>query len=313
MSALTVSHDAHDGTVVLGTQRGDGSRTVLRTYGLRWGAKLGAWYLPNSRARAADQALLDALAAALRGAGFDVDVDVVDVSIADAEDARAQLAVDRAQRLRSRAERLQGRAEDRAATAHQVLDHIPPGQPILVGHHGEGRHRRALARADRAMHDAVEAAAGAQAAQRGAVAAEHAQRQRYTLPSIERRLDGLRADARSLQRRLDGTASPLSGPATGDYLDRLRERADQVSEAIAYWESQREAVIEAEQAHVWTAADFAKGDRVRTVRGLTATVRRVNAKTLTVHYDVMPAAITNPLRYYDVADRLAADDEEQSR
>jgi len=43
---------------------------------------------------------------------------------------------------------------------------------------------------------------------------------------------------------------------------------------------------------------------------MTATVQRVNDKTLRVHYDVMPAGVTNPLRYYDVADRLPRDDEE---
>ena len=33
---------------------------------------------------------------------------------------------------------------------------IPLGQPILVGHHSEGRHRRAIAKANAAMHKAVE-------------------------------------------------------------------------------------------------------------------------------------------------------------
>ena len=34
---------------------------------------------------------------------------------------------------------------------------IPFGQPILVGHHSEGRHRRALIRADNAMRRSIEA------------------------------------------------------------------------------------------------------------------------------------------------------------
>jgi hypothetical protein len=130
------------------------------------------------------------------------------------------------------------------------------------------------------------------------------------LPSIGRRLDGLRADAASLERRINGTASPLAGPATGDYLERLLARASEVSEAIAYWEGEQAALLASGEARAWTKADFTPGDRVLTVRHMTATVQRVNDKTLRVHYDVMPAGVTNPLRYYDVADRLPPDDEE---
>ena len=55
-----------------------------------------------------------------------------------------------------RAEKAEARAEQRAATAQSILDPIPFGQPILVGHHSEGPHRRALARADANMAKAVE-------------------------------------------------------------------------------------------------------------------------------------------------------------
>lgn len=54
------------------------------------------------------------------------------------------------------AEKAEARAEQRHATAHSILDPIPLGQPILVGHHSEGRHRRALDRADANMRKAVE-------------------------------------------------------------------------------------------------------------------------------------------------------------
>lgn len=38
-----------------------------------------------------------------------------------------------------------------------MLEHIPPGQPILVGHHSERGHRRLLERSDRKMEQAVAA------------------------------------------------------------------------------------------------------------------------------------------------------------
>lgn len=43
-----------------------------------------------------------------------------------------------------------------SAAAQRILDVIPPGQPILVGHHSEHHHRRDLARIDSAMGHAVE-------------------------------------------------------------------------------------------------------------------------------------------------------------
>lgn len=60
-------------------------------------------------------------------------------------------------RLLAAAERSKARAEARFTRARQILDPIPPGQPVLVGHHSETRHRRALRLADANMRRAFEA------------------------------------------------------------------------------------------------------------------------------------------------------------
>lgn len=44
------------------------------------------------------------------------------------------------------------------ARARAIADHIPLGQPILVGHHSERRHRRDLERIDSGMSAGVESA-----------------------------------------------------------------------------------------------------------------------------------------------------------
>src|SRR5574341_147941 len=67
-------------------------------------------------------------------------------------------------------------AAGRFDAAHRALDGIPPGQPILVGHHSEGRHRRAIERHDDNM------AAGVERAQ---MASRHAE----VAATLERRLD----------------------------------------------------------------------------------------------------------------------------
>lgn len=62
----------------------------------------------------------------------------------------------RADRLRDWAEKRTARANGNFSRAHNLIKDIPLGQPILVGHHSEKRHRRTLERSDNAMRDAVE-------------------------------------------------------------------------------------------------------------------------------------------------------------
>lgn len=76
--------------------------------------------------------------------------------------------ISRAERLEARAAKLSRAAEAvyRAGRAH--VEHIPLGQPILVGHHSERRHRRALDRYDRAIRKSVELDKAAKRAQAAA-------------------------------------------------------------------------------------------------------------------------------------------------
>lgn len=69
----------------------------------------------------------------------------------------------RIERMRARADRLASEAEAAHEKARAVADRIPMGQPILVGHHSERRHRRDLERMDRSMTRAVDLAAEAKA------------------------------------------------------------------------------------------------------------------------------------------------------
>ncbi len=63
----------------------------------------------------------------------------------------------RIDRLESRAAKAQSESTAAYKAAHSIMEHIPPGQPILVGHHSEQRHRRDLDKIDRNMRKSVEA------------------------------------------------------------------------------------------------------------------------------------------------------------
>lgn len=58
-----------------------------------------------------------------------------------------QKQADRKARQAARAAKLRAQADEIHARTRRELSAIPFGQPILVGHHSEGRHRRLLARA----------------------------------------------------------------------------------------------------------------------------------------------------------------------
>jgi hypothetical protein len=68
------------------------------------------------------------------------------------------------ERREAKIERLRERAADKAIEAqkeseraHKILSFIPMGQPILIGHHSEGRHRRDIGRIDSAFSRAYAA------------------------------------------------------------------------------------------------------------------------------------------------------------
>ena len=67
---------------------------------------------------------------------------------------RKQNRIDNAHRLAAKHE---AAADARHNAANEIAKFIPPGQPILVGHHSEKRHRRDLAKIDNNMRKSIEA------------------------------------------------------------------------------------------------------------------------------------------------------------
>lgn len=59
--------------------------------------------------------------------------------------------------MEERAARAQAESAAASHAAHEIMRLIPSGQPILVGHHSERRHRRDLDKIDRNMRKSIEA------------------------------------------------------------------------------------------------------------------------------------------------------------
>ncbi len=268
MSALTITHTYDEGTLVDGTARGDASRDVLREHRLRWSRNLGQWYIPRSRDRAANRRSIEALAEALRGAGFTVTVEIDDTP--NAVDERERRRVDasrrRADRLEQRADRKDRESNEQHERSHAAVAGIPMGQPILVGHHSQRRHERALETSHAAMGRAVQASKEAERARQGAQASRQEVERRDDPVFIGRRIAQYQTEVRKYARRTD--------------------RPDLVQDAQAnldYWLARRDELGIRE----WTRDDFQVGDLVQIRRDWEPVVK-VNRKTVSVQPSSVP-------------------------
>ncbi|QTJ71417.1 DUF3560 domain-containing protein (plasmid) [Rhodococcus sp. ZPP] len=310
---LAINHTEAEGTVIEGTRKGDGTADVLKAYKWRWSRTLGAWYIPRSRDVAPKLATINGTADALRAAGFDVEL-----SIESGVRDQTEVEADRAARQAARVEALENKAGRRAADAeaaetkaHDLSGRYPMGQPILVGHHSEARHRRDIARTQAASTAAAEAHRAAERAKAKADAAKGTTDSRYSPAVVARRIDRLEADLRKAQRARDGHSRVLfvhkdgtpereiHEPATGAYLASLEDSIERLESEVQYWHDVREAQ-EAAGQKLYTRADIKRGYLVK-VSGQWWKVVRVNAKSVsvetgyswtdTVKYDAISSAL----------------------
>lgn len=284
---ITITHTHADGTLIEGSRKGDGVYELLKELYGNWRhfPSLRQIGIGQSRDKPADTYKINQAAEALRAAGHEVTVTI------DESDRRAfaDVEADRYDRAEDRADRYSDRAATATADAERMWQETSEvyaalnGQPILVGHHSERRHRNLLDKTQAKEHRAAdEFRRGKYWAQR-AQSAEGFRDARESVPVTLRRIAKLEAEERQLTRRLNGTGQWIHGedtPATGDYRERLVSRLADITEELPYWRQHVAARAEA-GVKVWSRADFTKGDFVQFL-GKWFEVLRVNAKSVTV-------------------------------
>jgi hypothetical protein len=302
MSALRITHTAVDGTLLEGSSKGDGAwdaiKAAQKTYRIR-----GWKYFPSirmigvmhSRDRAPQLGLIDVTADVLRDAGFEVEVavDATPRAMEEAEADRAERMDDRAEALHDKADRKSTEADARHAGAQRIADGIPMGQPILVGHHSERRHRADMRRIDNGMRAAIALEGeAASAADRAASAEKHMQR-RENPRRVARRVETLEAERRGVQRNLDGYVRNFRNgrgelyyvedhkPAEGRWREQQLARAADLDEKIRYWKAFLDEEIAAGRYNPLDVSTIKKGDEIGSWAGWRK-VLRVNAKTVSV-------------------------------
>lgn len=160
---LVLAHALEDGTTITGdTYRW---REAIKALGggFVWSRRAGCYVRVHSRGAAAPTVPLERWAERLRAKGATVRVEAVaEVTEEQAREAKRTVLLERAERAGRGAERARAEAASRFAASHAATDGIPMGQPILVGHHSQRRHERAIERAHAHMGRAVEAARDAE-------------------------------------------------------------------------------------------------------------------------------------------------------
>lgn len=310
---IEITHTAHDGTLVSGTSRGDGTNTILKAAGFRWFPSISVWGIAGSRDRQPNTYKIQRAADTLREAGHTVTV-TIDSTHRPTEEAEA----DRADRQAARADALAATA-DRAARAaasaweadQRAHDALPPGgEPIKIGHHSERRHRNAIARANRATRTALDSTTHAQTASARAATAASASEHRHNPVTVKNRINKLEADQRRDQRTIDGYRRVVartetveyvdeSGPATGQHRDQVLARIAQRADEIAYWTGIYTAQQQAGIANTYSRDTIAKGDRIK-YGSSWYTVVRANAKTVSVRL-FAHASFTNTVGYHQIS------------
>ncbi|GGJ65503.1 DUF3560 domain-containing protein [Deinococcus aquiradiocola] len=186
----------------------------------------------------------------------------------------------RTERFTSRAAAAERRADNRRETATAITGQIPPGQPILVGHSSEGRHRRALARSDQHMRKALEEHRKAEYWQNRARGSERRARQKTDPGVTQRRIRTLETDLRRIERNLTQYQD----------LDHLNEAQQAGRTRAERWAAHLTLRLTYEHARLdtltggtptLTAQDFTAGETVL-CRGTRSEVIRVGTKKVRV-------------------------------
>lgn len=214
------------------------------------------------------------------------------LSFAEQVDARCDRKLAKSDRYDGYADNAEARSTAGSHAAHEIGRHIPMGQPILVGHHSERRHRRDIARIDSNMRKAVEESKKADYfSHKSTNLVRDAKRIKEDRSYIMNRIE----EEESYLRRLRRYATSYS-----DYTIRVSE----TEEKITYWKS-RLSEVETDMK--------GSGDRVATPDNLkigfwikyTGTwyeVIRVSKKSVTVKGWLGVERLTWKPRYADIDD-----------
>lgn len=200
------------------------------------------------------------------------------------------------ERKEARIERFEGYSENAEARssaaynrAHEISSMIPMGQPVLIGHHSEKRHRRALKRIDSGMQKSIEESKKSDYYDSKASSLGYeVTRARESREYMGNRVDEATKELAALQRSWKLNPGRIE----------LTMRISNTQKKLSYWEKrlkERETEILAEGGQVATPENIKIGDEIYYTGWLP--VIRVNQKTVTVSHWLGVPTFTYKIEY----------------
>ncbi|GLY33433.1 DUF3560 domain-containing protein [Kineosporia sp. NBRC 101731] len=284
-----------DWVAVTGTLKGDPLIPILLPRPWVWSRSAAGYVLPRSLKPWTRQTRIQEFLRAAGDNGVMVEVEDTGAVLSEAErrQGRDQRLDIRADRHEHAAEKATASADADHAASRRISDGYPMGQPILIGHRSEGRHRRDLERRDRLDTRSMEARREARVRSRLAAEIRRIQEQGESPVTIGLRIERHQAEIRVIERRLAqheqavGPESPALAERTGlrpmsdTYVERSTAERERLLEAVDLDRGVL-AALEAEGSlvvygpHNVNVGDFVFG------AGLWHVVRKVNKKTVGV-------------------------------
>ncbi|MDR0360537.1 MAG: DUF3560 domain-containing protein, partial [bacterium] len=289
---LTITHTHEAGTIIKGTNRGDGTAAILKANRWRWSHSIAAWYVPNSRDRLPQDHIITRTVAALESAGYKLaplQIDSTSRNTAEVEAGKAERQAKRVEALEAKTERKSAAADQARARADAAHDALPwGGEPIKIGHHSEQRHRNAIDKAHQTMRLAREADKEADRAAARAEAATHTTDARYFPVTVANRIEKLAADIRRVKRNIAADVydfekgyRPVSAEQKAQRAKRYASQLEEMRDQLTYWQQVRADQIATGQATNYSCETVKKGDLVK-IRGTWSLVQRANPKTVRI-------------------------------
>lgn len=315
-SPLTLTVDGDEVTVT-GSAKGDQTHRAVLPRPWVWSRRAVGYVLPRSLTPMTRAARIDRLKADCARHGVPLDVEDTGAVMSEADrraarEARLEIRADRHERTAARAA---AESDARWDAYRQIADHIPLGQPILVGHHSERGHRADIKRMDSHIAKMGEAMRVAEVrAARAENLRRHLERGDSAV-TIGNRIKRNEAEIRRLGRMLDrhylSVKLHAAGRAIDDYrfrelgtvdLDRYRAERARLAEAVRLDRAAIAAMAESGAVKVYSRETIGKGDAIR-VGGTWYRVVRVNAKSVSVKTTY---SWTDTVEYHKIRDHRPA-------
>ena len=191
-------------------------------------------------------------------------------SYAEQIDSEIERKLEKAERYKTYAANAEARAENRSNTAKEISSYIPFGQPILIGHHSERRHRRDIERIRKNMEKSAEESEKA----------EYLKSRSFDLSRAQDRLE----NRKFIGNRIRDAKKEIS--QLSKWAEATSPRLIHAQEKLKFWKNRLDK-IEAKQMEegekIASPETIKVGDLIYYI-GSWMPVVRVNKKTVTVSH-----------------------------